>query len=111
VASVTYQPVELSVNAIQAPTTGNAGVPLSLAVVVVLPDGCTLFDRLEVATDDMALRVVVTAHGREAQNVFCTQRLQSLTFRTVAATFTPARAGLYHVSASQGEGTATIDVR
>ena len=107
-ASVQYLPVELTVNTIQAPPTGNAGVPIAIVVGVVLPNGCTSFDRVELAIDDAAARVVVNAFGLQAQNVFCTQ---VLTYRTAPATFTPARAGLYRLTAKNGEGSATIDVR
>ena len=98
----------LTVNTIQAPATGQVGVPLTIVVGMELPNSCTNFDRIRLVPDDAEAKVVVTAFGLEAQNVFCTQ---VLTYYWVPTTFTPTRAGVYHFTATKGDGTATIDVR
>ena len=95
--AVVYQPVTLDIDQLSAPGSARVGQPVTVTLRVVLPDGCHEFSRVEVSREGRA--VVFTAHGREAQGVFCTQALE---YRDTTARFTPSEAGTYQLRPARG---------
>jgi hypothetical protein len=110
--AASYNPVRLAINAIQGPPSALVGQPVSLTANVVLPDGCTYYDRLDVAVDEATATVLLTARGLEAQGVYCTQNTTlALVYKPVTTSFTPAHSGVYTVRTAQGDAVTTVTVR
>lgn len=103
-----YTHVALRVSTIEAPPTGQAGRPVTITAMVVLPDGCVQHDATATLVDDAGARVIVTSRGVEQQEGVCTQ---ILTFKPVQVTFTPARTGTYIITAPEGDVSTAIEIR
>ncbi|MFN3431081.1 MAG: hypothetical protein ACK46X_14145 [Candidatus Sericytochromatia bacterium] len=103
-----YSHVPLRVSTIEAPPTGQAGQPVTITALVVLPDGCVQHDATATLVDDASTRVVVTSRGVEQLEGICTQ---ILTFKPVEVTFTPARSGTYTIIAPEGDVSTAIEIR
>ena len=93
---------------LEAPPTGQAGQPVIITAMVVLPDGCVQHDATAALVDDAGARVIVTSRGVEQQEGVCTQ---ILTFKPVQVTFTPARTGTYMITAPEGDVSTAIEIR